>query len=413
MANAQISDVPDDDTATGEATLRAGLGQLTLLLAGICMPVLAVTLISPVVPQMRRHFVGIPGADVLAPMVLVAPALFLALASPFAGFLADRIDRKRFLLIAMAVYAVLGTAPLYLDSLYAIVATRVLLGVCEAVVQTCCTTLIGDYWTGRRRAKYLGLSTLVASLAAAALLAVGGLLGNLGWRAPFWLYLSSLLLVLPMARLLWQPGRTRQDRRAPLEPLPRRLILLPCLITLFGGMLFYALTIELPFVLDDIGLKASGAVGGVMAVMALSTALGAGLFARLSGRSAKVLLPAEFAGTAVGLVTVFATSSTPVVTAGAVITGFSTGLLLPTLLVRTVGRLTYAQRGRGTGWWSSALTFGQFSCPLAVAGLSAMTGGLQPALAVLGAVSAAVAVALAVTLRRDTAPLADTAGVPA
>ncbi|MFF5365405.1 hypothetical protein ACFY4I_39465 [Streptomyces scabiei] len=69
------------------------------------MPVLAVTLISPMVPQMRRHFTATPGADVLAPMVLIAPALSLTLASPFTGLLADRIDRKRFLLIAMACYA--------------------------------------------------------------------------------------------------------------------------------------------------------------------------------------------------------------------------------------------------------------------------------------------------------------------
>lgn len=60
-------------------------------------------------------------------------------------------------------YAVLGTAPLYLDSLGAIVASRVGVGLCEAAIMTCCTTLIGDYWSGARRSRYLGLQTLMAA----------------------------------------------------------------------------------------------------------------------------------------------------------------------------------------------------------------------------------------------------------
>jgi sugar phosphate permease len=170
------------------------------------------------------------------------------------------------------------------------------------------------------------------------------------------------------------------------------------------------LTVELPFVLREVGLHDSGAVGGIMSAMAAATATGAWLFGRLSGRPARTLLPAEFGGAAIGLMTVFATPSVPVITVGAVITGFSSGLLLPTLLVRTVNRLSYTQRGRGTGWWSCALTLGQFSCPLLVAGLSATSGGIRPAMAVLGVLSAAVAATLLLVLRQETEPLATTTG---
>jgi MFS family permease len=92
------------------------------------MPALGATLIAPVLPQMGRHFSGTPGSDVLVPMVLALPALFLALTSPFAGLFADKVDRKRLLLVGMVAYAVVGTAPLYLDSLVAIAGSRVILG---------------------------------------------------------------------------------------------------------------------------------------------------------------------------------------------------------------------------------------------------------------------------------------------
>lgn len=401
----ETSDARPDLAGPGQSDRQAGLGQLAVLLAGVCMPVLGATLISPVLPQMQRHFSGTTGSDVLVPMVLVLPVLFIALTAPFAGFFADKVDRKKILLIAMVVYAVVGTAPVYLDSLGAIIGSRALLGICEGVIMPCCTTLIGDYWSGARRAKYLGLSTLVATLAATVFLALGGLLGVGGWHMPFWMYLAPLALVVPMVRLLWRPARAPQATGAPLEPLPRRLILVPCLFTVFGGIVFYALIVELPYVLDAIGVESTAVVGGVSAAMSLATAVGSGLFGRLTGRPAKVLVPLELGGATVGLVVVFATASVPVIALGAMITGFSTGLLLPTLLVWTVNRLTYAQRGRGTGWWNSALTFGQFCSPLVVAGLGAAAGGLRPAVAALAVLAAGMAGIVLVVQRHQAEPL--------
>ncbi|MFF9808412.1 MFS transporter [Streptomyces coeruleorubidus] len=409
---------PDQATAPDQAVHTpagrpAGRAQLALLLTGICMPVLGTALIAPVLPQMQRHFAGTPGSDVLVPMMLALPGLLLALSAPLAGFFADRTNRKMLLLIAMALYAVAGSAPLYLGSLEAIAVSRVLLGACEGVIMTCCTTLIGDYWSGARRAKYLSLSTLVTALAATVFLAIGGLLGVSGWRTPFWMYVVPLLLLVPMARLLWQPPRTGAPGvRTRLEPLPRRQVLVSSLVTLFGGVFFFVLVVELPFILDGIGIHSTATVGIISAVMALATAAGAALFPRLSGQPARVLVPLEFVGVAIGLTTVFVTVALPVVVAGAMITGFSTGLLLPTLLVWAVHGLSYTQRGRGTGWWGGALTLGQFFTPLVVAGLSAAAGGLRPALAALAVVAALLASAVLLGLRRQHDPLTPSPSEP-
>ncbi|MDX3520614.1 MFS transporter [Streptomyces scabiei] len=392
---------------------RAGHAQLALLLTGICMPVLGTALIAPVLPQMQRHFADTPGSDVLVPMVLALPGLLLALSAPLAGFFADRTNRKMLLLIAMGLYAVVGSAPLYLGSLTAIAVSRVLLGACEGVIMTCCTTLIGDYWSGARRAKYLSLSTLVTALAATVFLAIGGVLGVSGWRTPFWMYVLPLLLLVPMAGLLWQPPRADAPGvRTPLEPLPRRQVTVTSLVTLFGGVFFFVLVVELPFILDGIGIRSTATVGAVSAVMALATAAGSALFPRLSGHPARVLVPIEFVGVALGLAAVFATGALPLVVAGSMITGFSTGLLLPTLLVWAIHRLSFTQRGRGTGWWGGALTLGQFFCPLIVAALSAAAGGLRPALAALTAVAVLLAAAVLWGLRRRSDPLIPPAAEP-
>jgi MFS family permease len=396
MSESPALDVPPDRVP--------GRVQLLLLLAGSCLSVLGAVLIAPVLPQMTRAFAGTAGAEVLVPIVLTAPALLIGLTAPFAGIVVDRIDRKRLLIFAMLAYAVFGTAPLYLTSLTGILASRVLVGLCEGAIMTCCTTLIGDYWSGPRRARYLGLQTLVATLSATAFLALGGALGASGWRTPFWLYAVAAPLAIPMAVKLWQPTRRDEPARR-LPALPWRQLAAPCLVTLFGGIVFYALIVELSFVLTEVGVTSTGTIGLISAVMSLGTAAGAITFGRLSAKTPRALLPVEFGLSAAGLLLVFATTSPAIITVGAVLTGFGTGMLLPTLVTWAVGRLSFEQRGRGTGRWTGALFLGEFTAPLALAAIGSGTGGLRSALAILGLASAAMGVLTALVLRRGDRPL--------
>jgi MFS family permease len=378
---------------------RPGTAQLLILLSASCLSVLGAVLIAPVLPQLQDAFAGVPGAGVLAPVVLTVPALLIGLTAPFAGVIVDKVDRKRLLLIALVCYAITGTAPLYLPSLPAILVSRVLVGVCEAAIMTCATTLIGDYWSGARRSRYLSLQTLVASLSATVFLALGGVLGAHNWRTPFWVYAIALVLVPLAAKLIWQPaGQATPGRR--LAPLPWRTLLTPCLVTFIGGIVFYTLIVELSFVLTEAGLAATAAIGGISALMSVATAAGCVVFARLSHRTPRALLPVEFGLSALGFVLVFATGSIPVISAGAAIAGFGTGMLLPTLLTWAVNGLDFEQRGRGTGVWTAALFIGEFLCPLLIAAIGAGAGGLRPAIGVLGLAAVVMAGVCILATRR-------------
>jgi MFS family permease len=272
---------------------------------------------------------------------------------------------------------------------------------------TCCTTLIADYWSGERRSRYLGLQTLVAAVYATVFLGVGGALGAAGWRTPFWLYAVAAILAIPMARLLWQPVSTRAANagEARLAPVPWRQLLVPCLVTLVGGIIFYALIVQLSFVLDGAGVTSTASIGALSAIMSLATAAGAGAFAKLSKFTPRRLLPIAFGLSAAGLAVVFAAGSVPIITIGAVLTGAGTGLLLPTLLTWSINRLRFEQRGRGTGLWTGTLFIGEFLSPLLIAGLSAGMGGLRPALGGLAVVAAVLAAVTLLVIPRNAEPL--------
>ncbi|GAA3191264.1 MFS transporter [Dactylosporangium siamense] len=382
---------------------QAGALQGVLLLAGSCLPVLGGVLIAPVLPRMQDHFASVGGAAVLVPVALTIPSLCIALLAPVAGAVADRIGRRPLLIGALLAYAVFGTAPLWLTSLPAIVASRALVGVTEAAIMTCCTTLLGDYYDGARRNRYLGLQVMVTSLAASVFFVLGGVLGGSGWRTPFWLYLASLLLAPLMAVALIRPARAATgsgDDAAPAGT-PWRPLLVPCALTLAGAVLFYVMPVEGSYLLDALGVEDTAVIGAVTGAAALATAIGGALSGRVSTGRAGRLLPVELLVVAAGLAVIWlGRSSLPVTVAGLVVASVGAGFLLPTLLIWTMSLLRFEHRGRGTGLWTSTFFLGQFLCPLIVLGLSAGTGSLFGAVGVLALFAVLMAVPARLVARR-------------
>ncbi|MET7474068.1 MFS transporter [Streptomyces sp. NPDC005648] len=376
---------------TVDAPTPAGPLRATLLMAGSCLPVLGAVLIAPVLPKMQDHFASTPGAKALVPVVLTVPALALALLAPFAGVIVDRLGRTRLLVVATLLYAVFGTAPLWLDSLGAIVASRVLVGITEAAIMTCCTTLIGDYYSGRVRDRYLALQTMCASASATAFFVIGGAAGSAGWRAPFWIYAVGLLLAPATAAALPRHGQPQRGRLpAEQRPFPVRRLAGICALTVFGAMVFYTVPVETSYLLDDLGVKSTGVIGLATALASAATVVGSLTFTKLRGMPRR-RLPLVFALCAAGFV-VMALSGNPVpLIVGAVLNCLGTGVLLPSLLTLAMSRLDYADRGRGTGLWTAAFFAGEFVCPLVLIGLESAVGSLASAVGVLGLASLAVA----------------------
>ncbi|MFD3531883.1 MFS transporter [Streptomyces sp. NPDC058664] len=395
----------DHDTAPG------GRLPAMVLMAGSCLPVLGAVLLAPVLPRMQDHFDGVPGSVALVPVVLTVPALALALLAPFAGMIVDRLGRKRLLVVATALYALFGMAPLWLDSLHAILISRVLVGVTEAAIMTACTTLIGDYYSGELRDRYLALQTMCASASATVFFVLGGALGAADWRAPFWLYATGLLLAPVMARVLPAPLLPKRDvgtdagtdagtdTQVTRRPFPVRRMAGVCLLTVFGAVVFYTVPVEMAYLLDDLGTDSTGTIGAVTAVASAATVLGSVLFTRLSP-DRRHRLPLLLALCAAGFLMMGLADGLPLLIAGAVVNCVGTGLLLPALVTRAMSLLGFADRGRGMGLWTAAFFLGEFLCPLVLLAGKEPAGSLASAVALLGVTTALLTAGLLLAARR-------------
>ncbi len=388
-----------------ESSRTPGTLQGIMLLLPITLSVMGIAVLVPDVPLLMMTFRHIPHHQYLIQGgVLTMPALCVALLSPLAGWIADRIGRRRFLIGSMVVYAVVGIAPTMLDHLTAIILSRVAVGICEAVVMTVSTTLISDYFQGHAREKWLASQTAVAALSALALMPLGGLLGRMyGWRGPFGIYLFSLLLAVGLWLFTWEPAAESPSRTSPRVPneaaetpaaFPWLRLGGICAITLVASVMFYTVQTQSALALATLGVHDTARLGVLTMIASLGVPAGTFVFRAASRLPVGSLLCLEFLLIAVGFLWMGKAVTPGQFVAAAALNQIGCGMILPTLLTWATRGLAFSIRGRGTGVWNSTFAVGQFLSGLVVTWLAGEVSGLLSAFVALGIVSA-VAGALA------------------
>lgn len=372
---------------------------VVLMLAAV-MPTMAIIALVPVLPLLLREFAAVPGAAVLVPMTLTIPALCVALFSPLAGWLSDKLGRKRLLIAALIGYAGFGLLPLALHSLIPILVARVALGVTEAVIMTVATALVGDYFTGGRRERWVSIQIATASVSAIVLIAVGGALGEaLGSRGPFWLYLLALPVALAAALILFEPARTTAVATS---PAPRTAGIAALVAITFGiGLLFYTLIVQLGPVIEATGVTSPATIGLAGAAANLGVMAGSMLFGRFKGWAGERLLATGLPLVAIGYVGIALSQDFLLTAASAVLISVGNGLMLPTMLAWVLRRLPPETRGRGTGLWTGAFFLAQFVAPIVAVAMAGLLGSLS---GVFLLYAGAAAIGAGVALSRTSTP---------
>jgi MFS family permease len=382
-----------------------GLLQGIMLLLPITMAVMGISVLTPVVHLLLEQFKDVPNHDYLViGGVLTMPAIWVLLFSPVAGWMADRFGRRNLLVLSMIVYAFVGIAPAFLDNLYAIILSRVGVGICESIVMTVSTTLISDYYTGRARERWLASQTAVASISALGIIFLGGQLGaSYGWRGPFYLYLYSLPLAFCVLATIWEPAATElqpdhaiaEDARYAEVPWAR--ILGICAITLLASISFYTVITKNAEALVSLGVSDPAQIGKLTMLASIGVPLGTFIYWSLSRLPIGWLLFVEFALIGSGFGWMGRAMAPDSYAWGSFINQIGCGLVLPTMLVWATRGLAYKIRGRVNGMWQAAFAIGQFLSGMVVTLLSKQLGGLLPTLALMGKAILVFAVIAAVT----------------
>lgn len=360
------------------------------LLIPITLSTMAIVLLAPILPRLLAEYSHVPNFEYWVPMVITVPALCVALFSPIAGMLGDYYGRRRLLIASFVGYGITGIAPVFLTDLNMILLSRIGVGIMEALIMVLTTTMLGDYFKGERRDRWLAAQTATASISALVFFNLGGQLGAFGWRTPFWIYLSALGMMVLVILFTWEPkggDPTAEADQAPhnasWKTFPWARFLPVLLVTIYSSVFFYTVQIQAGVGLSELGLSNPAEIGFLTSIASLGVPLGTFLYSRIGGRRPVLLLAVELFTLSIGFMMMALAKGSTLFLVGCFINQLGAGMLLPTLLVWAISQLAFEVRGRGAGLWQSAFALGQFICPLVVTFFAKSLSGLFPAFAAL------------------------------
>lgn len=385
---------------------------LPILLAAATLVVMAGAVISPVVVVIRDEF-GL--SPVLAGLVIVTHALLLAIASPVVGTLVDRVGTRRVLLAGLIGYGVFGALGALAPTYELLLASRVLFGISAAAVFNGMTVSLLNLWSGRAQGTVMGYFSSANSLGGVVWPLLGGLLGLLGWRAPFLLYLVALPIALAAVWLV------PDSRAAAAGGGSVRMISVmrtsPVLLWLYGmifivSLLLYGIIVFVPQRLGEMGIGQPILVA-VFVVVANVVAVVVGIYygrlrSRLDDRRVFLI------GTALlvlGFLPLFLATEPWMLLIGTPLFGAGLALILAGVPAGVGSAVPSQARGRAISYMTSTMLLGQFMSPLLL-GTVAGANDVRAVFALGTAVAVLLFAAVAVGFRPSRGSAADSSTEP-
>ena len=286
-------------------------------------------------------------------------------------------------------------APLLLDQLRWILLARVGLGVAEACTLTAGNALMGDYFAGETRRKWLSYETILGPIVGSGVLISGGYLGTLWWRGPFVLYALGILVLIGAMLLIWEPPRkNRAVVQTTTGQFPWKTAALVSAGTLIAAMPFFSQNIQHGRIFASLGLSSSFEISLFAMIASAGTVIGAYTFRILPARRIEQILTLVFGLFAVSFIALSFKPSLPIGTAFDAVGQFAGGMCYPAVLAWALSRFPPEYRGRGVGVWSGSFYVGSFVSGVVIGVIGRFTDGFLQSLGVIGFACAAISLSL-------------------
>jgi EmrB/QacA subfamily drug resistance transporter len=196
-------------TTAGGMTHREVLEALSGILLGMFVSMLATSVVSSSLP---RIITDLAGSQSSFTWVVVATLLTTTISTPIWGKLADLVDRKLLVQLALVLSVVASALAGLSQNVEMLISMRALQGIGAGGLTALGTVLIADILSPRERGRYMGLMGAVMGVAMIGGPLLGGALtDSIGWRWNFFVGLPfAVAAIVVLQRTLHLPRRPRR-----------------------------------------------------------------------------------------------------------------------------------------------------------------------------------------------------------
>ena len=336
------------------------------------LTVMVGTAVTPAVSELGRVY----GLGNHASWLITTPALGVVVTTVLFGRVIDKKGPYWVAFIGLLCYGAFGVAGAYMPGVAALLTDRILLGAATAAIMNASVTFISIFFQGEKQLRILALQSMAMECGGVIYLSVSGMLADVSWRCPFYIYGLGFLAFLGLALFIPKvPAAAKSDGMQTEEPAGRAKgvpIPLILLIAFLGMLMFFTAMVALPLYLQDQLGYSPSFTGYYLASIDVVSVLAAGCSPNIVKRvKEKGCLTIAFCSYGIAFLLYFLLSGSLFLWVAACFVGIGFGLSTPLYNNLIVNKSTPSNKGLNISFCTMAMFGGQFLSALLVSVLSA------------------------------------------
>lgn len=343
----------------------------TAILSTSILTIIATAAIGPALSVIDTQFVS--ASPLLIKSIVTIPALICIPVSLLSNRISNHI-RKKYLLIFGLILYLIGSILSYLsNNIYTLLLTRGLFGLGLGIIAPLSLVVIGDFFDGKARAKFMGYSTAVSDIGAVIAILIVGFLASLGWQNIFLIYLIGVIVLFLV--IFFLPKVAPYDHSAPehkAESLDKdtsniklnKGVFKYSLIIILSFIIFYCVPTNMSLLISYKHLGTSETSAYLIALITFSAFVGAMFFHRILKVFNESLIFFSFILMGIGFVFILLSNIVLIMGIGIVISGLGFGIVVPYCLFYSAKCVHKKHTSLAITMVSTSIYVGESICPM-------------------------------------------------
>ncbi|MBU2938784.1 MFS transporter [Lacinutrix sp. C3R15] len=330
----------------------------TILLVS-SLTIMVGTVIAPSLSGIVKH----TNFNLSPSWLITLPSLGVVVFAPLIGRLINTLGNFKVLCLGLVPYGVLGVMGAFITNDYILILDRFLLGGATVAVQVAVTGFIAALFTGEKRMKMIAWQVMSIEFGGVLFLAIGGILGQMHWQYPFYIYLTALVCLVLVVKTLPKATPKKEDKNVLIKTSAASKFKVKIIFcaSLLAMMLFFIGFVTLPLYLPESFGFTESKTGFLMAFISLITIIVASQMpkmVKILGDGKTVAL--GFLFFMFGYLVLATTSSIVFLVLAAIFIGIGFGFTIPLLSHMMIEVSNEQNQGKNLSLLSMGIFGGQF-----------------------------------------------------
>ena len=343
----------------------------TAILATSVLTIIATAAIGPALSVIDAQFTS--ASPLLIKSVVTIPALICILISLLSNKLSNYIRKKYLLIFGLILYLIASILSYFSNNIYSLLLTRGLFGLGLGIIAPLSLVVIGDFFEGKTRAKFMGYSTAVSDIGAVIAILIVGVLASLGWQNIFLIYLAGIVVLFLV--IFFLPKIAPYDHSAPenkIESLNKdtsniklnKGVFKYSVIIILSFIVFYSVPTNMSLLIAYKHLGTPETSSYLIALITFSAFIGAMIFHRILKILKESLILFSFIFMAVGFILILLSNVVLIMAIGIIIAGIGFGIVVPYCLFYSAKCVHVKHTSLAITMVSTSIYVGESICPV-------------------------------------------------